>query len=118
MAWCDAVANVLAVGMCHESERIEYKAGWNPDPIVRTLCAFANDFATPNVPDDAASARRAGVQTHPGGYSPIRKGEARDGAGARRPGGEMAAWAQPTSAGANRLDGSNWGRWCPDDRRR
>jgi len=27
-----------------ESERIEYKAGWNPDPIVRTLCAFANDF--------------------------------------------------------------------------
>lgn len=28
-----------------ESERIEYKAGWNPDPILRTLCAFANDFA-------------------------------------------------------------------------
>lgn len=27
-----------------ESERIEYKAGWNPDPIVRTICAFANDF--------------------------------------------------------------------------
>jgi ATP-dependent DNA helicase RecG len=27
-----------------ESERIEYKAGWNPDPIIRTLCAFANDF--------------------------------------------------------------------------
>ena len=27
-----------------ESERIEYKAGWNPDPILRTLCAFANDF--------------------------------------------------------------------------
>jgi ATP-dependent DNA helicase RecG len=27
-----------------ESDRIEYKAGWNPDPIVRTLCAFANDF--------------------------------------------------------------------------
>ncbi len=24
-----------------EGERIEYKAGWNPDPIVRTLCAFA-----------------------------------------------------------------------------
>jgi ATP-dependent DNA helicase RecG len=28
-----------------EGERIEYKAGWNPDAIVRTLCAFANDFA-------------------------------------------------------------------------
>lgn len=27
-----------------EGERIEYKAGWNPDPIIRTLCAFANDF--------------------------------------------------------------------------
>lgn len=27
-----------------ESERIEYKAGWNPDAIIRTLCAFANDF--------------------------------------------------------------------------
>ena len=27
-----------------EGERIEYKAGWNPDPVVRTLCAFANDF--------------------------------------------------------------------------
>ena len=28
-----------------EGERIEYKAGWNPDAIIRTLCAFANDFA-------------------------------------------------------------------------
>ena len=28
-----------------ESERIEYKGGWNPDAIMRTLCAFANDFA-------------------------------------------------------------------------
>jgi len=28
-----------------EGERIEYKAGWNPDPILRTICAFANDFA-------------------------------------------------------------------------
>jgi len=27
-----------------EGERIEYKAGWNPDPILRTICAFANDF--------------------------------------------------------------------------
>jgi ATP-dependent DNA helicase RecG len=27
-----------------EGERIEYKAGWNPDPVIRTLCAFANDF--------------------------------------------------------------------------
>ena len=27
-----------------ERDRIEYKAGWNPDAIVRTLCSFANDF--------------------------------------------------------------------------
>ena len=27
-----------------EGERVEYKAGWNPDAILRTLCAFANDF--------------------------------------------------------------------------
>ncbi|RVU35688.1 transcriptional regulator [Rheinheimera riviphila] len=27
-----------------EGERIEYKSGWNPDAIIRTICAFANDF--------------------------------------------------------------------------
>ena len=27
-----------------EGDRIEYKKGWNPDPIIRTICAFANDF--------------------------------------------------------------------------
>ncbi len=27
-----------------EGDRIEYKAGWSPDAVVRTLCAFANDF--------------------------------------------------------------------------
>ncbi|MCU7247884.1 AlbA family DNA-binding domain-containing protein [Pseudomonas koreensis] len=27
-----------------EGERIEYKAGWNPDAILRTFCAFAHDF--------------------------------------------------------------------------
>jgi ATP-dependent DNA helicase RecG len=27
-----------------EGDRIEFKAGWNPDPILRTLCAFGNDF--------------------------------------------------------------------------
>ena len=27
-----------------EGERIEYKTGWNPDAIIRTLCAYANDF--------------------------------------------------------------------------
>lgn len=27
-----------------EGARIEYKSGWNPDAILRTICAFANDF--------------------------------------------------------------------------
>lgn len=27
-----------------EGERIEYKAEWNPDAIIRTVCAFDNDF--------------------------------------------------------------------------
>ncbi len=27
-----------------EGERVEYKSGWNPDAIIRTICAFANDF--------------------------------------------------------------------------
>ncbi|NNM60043.1 MAG: hypothetical protein HKM04_09545 [Legionellales bacterium] len=27
-----------------ESERIEYKEGWNPQAILHTLRAFANDF--------------------------------------------------------------------------
>lgn len=27
-----------------ESERIEYKQGWNPESVLHTLCAFANDF--------------------------------------------------------------------------
>ena len=27
-----------------EGERIEYKAGWNPESVLHTMCAFANDF--------------------------------------------------------------------------
>ena len=27
-----------------ENNRIEFKSGWNPDAIYRTVCAFANDF--------------------------------------------------------------------------
>jgi len=34
----------LISGKIVESERIEYKKGWNPAPIYRTICAFANDF--------------------------------------------------------------------------
>ena len=27
-----------------ESNRIEFKAGWNPDKIYHTICAFATDL--------------------------------------------------------------------------
>ncbi len=27
-----------------ESDRIEFKEGWNPDAIYKSICAFANDF--------------------------------------------------------------------------
>jgi len=27
-----------------EGERVEYKAGWNPEAVLGTICAFANDF--------------------------------------------------------------------------
>jgi ATP-dependent DNA helicase RecG len=36
--------DVLLGNSVVESNRIEYKAGWNPDSIYRTICAFANDF--------------------------------------------------------------------------
>jgi ATP-dependent DNA helicase RecG len=34
----------LICGKIVESERIEYKKGWNPAAIYRIICAFANDF--------------------------------------------------------------------------
>lgn len=34
----------LISGRIVEGERIEYKEGWNPAAIYRTICAFANDF--------------------------------------------------------------------------
>ncbi|HVZ41047.1 MAG TPA: RNA-binding domain-containing protein [Candidatus Kapabacteria bacterium] len=36
--------NDLLHGRVVEHDRLEYKTGWNPDPIVRNICAFANDF--------------------------------------------------------------------------
>ncbi len=34
----------LIDGRVVENDRIEFKKGWNPDAIYRTICAFANDF--------------------------------------------------------------------------
>ncbi|TVQ17364.1 MAG: HTH domain-containing protein [Bacteroidetes bacterium] len=35
----------LISGKTIESERIEFKKGWNPGAVYRTICAFANDFS-------------------------------------------------------------------------
>lgn len=37
------IDNLLHQGTI-ESERMEYKAGWNPESVIHTLSAFANDF--------------------------------------------------------------------------
>ena len=34
----------LINGQTVESERIEFKEGWNPEKILHSLCAFANDI--------------------------------------------------------------------------
>lgn len=34
----------LLYGTVVESDRLEFKASWNPEAILRTICAFANDF--------------------------------------------------------------------------
>jgi len=34
----------LIKGNTIEWERIEFKAGWNPEGIIHTMCAFANDL--------------------------------------------------------------------------
>jgi ATP-dependent DNA helicase RecG len=36
--------NDLLTAHAIESDRIEFKEGWNPDTIYRSICAFANDF--------------------------------------------------------------------------
>jgi len=34
----------LLNGAVVESDRLEFKADWNPEAILRTICAFSNDF--------------------------------------------------------------------------
>ena len=34
----------LLNGQVIEWERLEFKRDWNPVPVIRTLCAFANDI--------------------------------------------------------------------------
>lgn len=34
----------LINGKSVEWERLEYKEGWNPEEIIHSICAFANDI--------------------------------------------------------------------------
>jgi len=36
--------NQLISGKTVEWERIEFREGWNPERVLKTICAFANDF--------------------------------------------------------------------------
>ena len=38
----------LLAGKTVEQNRVEYKEGWNPNDIIHTICAFANDFHNVN----------------------------------------------------------------------
>ena len=38
----------LLEGRVVESDRVEYKRGWNPADIIPTICAYANDFGNVN----------------------------------------------------------------------
>ena len=38
----------LLEGRVVEQDRVEYKKGWNPSDIIKTMCAFANDFNNSN----------------------------------------------------------------------
>lgn len=34
----------LLEGRVVEHDRVEYKTGWNPNDIIHSICAFANDY--------------------------------------------------------------------------
>jgi len=36
--------DAILKGRLVESERLEFKEGWNPEKVIHALCAFANDF--------------------------------------------------------------------------
>lgn len=40
--------DTLLAGQIVEQDRVEYKEGWNPNDIIHTICAFANDYNNVN----------------------------------------------------------------------
>ena len=70
----------LLCGHAVESNRLEFKTGWNPDSIYRTICAFANDFDETGggyiivgVKDEKGRAIRPVVGIDPNLIEPIEK---------------------------------------------
>ena len=70
----------LLSGRAVEGNRIEYKTGWNPDAIYRTICAFANDFdetgggyIVVGVQEEKGRAIRPVIGVNPDQIEPIEK---------------------------------------------
>ena len=70
----------LLSGRAVEGNRIEYKTGWNPDAIYRTICAFANDFDETGggyivvaVQEETGRAIRPVIGVNPAQIEPIEK---------------------------------------------
>ena len=38
----------LLAGRVVEQNRVEYKEGWNPNDIIQSICAYANDYHNMN----------------------------------------------------------------------
>ncbi len=38
----------LLDGRVVEHDRVEYKTGWNPNTVIHSICAFANDYDNTN----------------------------------------------------------------------
>lgn len=38
----------LLAGKVVEQNRVEYKEGWNPNDIIQSICAYANDYHNMN----------------------------------------------------------------------
>jgi ATP-dependent DNA helicase RecG len=57
--------NILDIltGRTVEWERLEFKAGWNPQEVIHTLCAFANDFHK----TEGRCVQMCGARISPGG---------------------------------------------------
>lgn len=49
-------------GRTIEWERLEFKAGWNPEAVLHTACAFANDISNLEAGNEGQRFTRASVR--------------------------------------------------------